>query len=181
MTARLTPRQMMHAGLAAGIALAAIFAVASVGATLVSQFMRQLTELESGAETAAAFALRLDEARHETRERLAAVGADPQDLSLVSSPQAAKALVAEACAAIAKAASGLCIAEETPITATLSLYQARLTLTGPLPALMASIEQKVISPLRIGTLAIRPGAGPGAVEISALLEVAGARDAGDAP
>lgn len=181
MTARLQPRQMIHAGLAAGIALAAILVVASVGMTLASLFIRQLAELKSGAEIASAFALRLDEARHETRQTLAAVGVEPKDLPIVSSPQAAKALVAEACAAIAKAASGLCVAEETPITTTLSLHQARLTVTGPLPAIVAALEEEIVPPLRIGTLAIRPGAGQDAVEISALLEVAGARELGAAP
>lgn len=177
----LPPQKALHAGFAACVLLIAAAGSVSLAAALTAHFGRLSASLKSGAETAADFSLRLDELRSSTREKLAAIGARPEDLEQLSSPEIAKSLAADACAKIAGPVNGACAPGETPLTSTLSLYEARLTATGPLADIAGLLNETISPPLHLKTLSIRPSASPRAVEISAIIEVAGARASEEAP
>lgn len=175
MSPSLSLSRAAHAGVSIGILLLAFFFAASLIAGFLAQFSARLSALKARADSVAELTVRLDGARAEIRERLEAIGAAPRDLEAVASPQTAKALVSSACAAFAQSIKAACTMEETPLSATLALHQARLTARGSAPQIVFAMTIAIAPPLRIAKLTMKPGGDDSSVEISALIEVAGAR------
>lgn len=181
MTVALVSRRTLHGGLAVGVVALTLFGALTAMIGVGQHFAERLETLKNSEAAAAAFALRLDERRERTRQALGLIGAAPEHLATLSGAAAAKALVERACADIAATLNGACAIDETAATASLSLYRARLTATGDIDALAAALKDTVTAPLQVASVAIRSGPTPGAVEISALIEVAGAASASDVP
>jgi len=164
-----------HAGASLTAAGLAMLIAVTLAAGVEAQFAAKLEALGARAQTAEALTARLEESRAKTREALAAIGASPGDLVALSRSESAKALVADACAALSQNSSASCVFEETPLSSTMSSHRARLTATGPLSKIIADISAAARPPLGVSMLTVRLGAGEGAVEVSAVIEVMGAR------
>ncbi len=175
MSEPISPSRIAHASASFAAAGLAIFIAAAFTAGVQAQFAAKFGALAAREESAEALTARLEESRTKTRETLAQIGAGPQDLAGLSSPESAKALVADACAALSQTSNASCIFEEAPLTAAMSSHQARLTATGPLSEIIAGLSAAAKPPLGVSMLTIRPSAGEGAVEVSAVIEVMGAR------
>lgn len=164
-----------HAGASLIVAGSILFVLVSLIAGVAAEAGAKIGAIKARAESVKALEARLTESRGKTREELAAIGASPRDIASLSSPEAAKALIADACAVLAQNLAASCAFEETPITSSMSSHRARLTATAPLTEIVAGMKAAVSSPIFISELIIRPGVGKNFVQLSAVIAVVGAR------
>ncbi|MFZ5616887.1 MAG: hypothetical protein ACOZAA_06160 [Pseudomonadota bacterium] len=166
-----------HATVAYAALLFAFFAIATLSADVATTLSAKIAALSDRAANVAMLEERLQTARAETREKLAALGAAPADLDTLAAPEKAKALVEGACAKLAETINAVCAMEETPLTETLARHQARLTASGPLPALIGEIKRVLTPPLAFDALTIKPARDGTNAAVAGTLFVAGARSA----
>lgn len=164
-----------HASASLAAAGLAIFIASAFTAGVQAQFAAKFGALAAHAQNVKMLTARLEESRTKTREALVAIGANPEDLVALSSPGSAKALVADACAALSQTSVASCVFEEAPLSSTMSSHRALMTATGPISEVIAGVNAAASPPLSVSMLTIRPGAERNLVAISAVIEIAGAR------
>lgn len=174
MTQSLSPSRAAHACVSIGALVLALILAAGLIAGFATQYGVRLSALKARADSAGALAVRLEELRADIKERLDAIGVAPRDFEAVASAETARELVSAACAALQSVRAN-CAVDETPLTTTLALHQARIRANGPARQIVSAIASAATPPLRIANLTIKPGGDEESVDVSALIEVVGAR------